>query len=85
MIQRLDLCHVIISRRLGNTNNMAAFLSDVSLISSCVVVFTDGEGWTEAAAASFRRGVVSSLEFDLAVRGGVRGRGGVDGGDGGVV
>ncbi|KAJ1415289.1 hypothetical protein SESBI_18246 [Sesbania bispinosa] len=42
----------------------AAFLADVRSVSPCVVVFVDGEGWAEAAAAStFRRGVVSSLEF----------------------
>lgn len=53
-----------IFRRLGSANNMAAFLSDVRRMSPCVVVFVDGEGWTEAAVAtSFRRGVVSSLEF----------------------
>ncbi|XP_054808083.1 scarecrow-like protein 15 [Prosopis cineraria] len=53
-----------IFRRLGSTNNMAAFLSDVRRISPSVVVFVDGEGWTEASATtSFRRGVVNSLEF----------------------
>ncbi|XP_057417159.1 scarecrow-like protein 15 [Lotus japonicus] len=45
-------------------NGIAAFLADVRRISPGVVVFVDGEGWTEAAAASsFRRGVVNSLEF----------------------
>ncbi|KAK4260010.1 hypothetical protein QN277_003186 [Acacia crassicarpa] len=53
-----------IFRRLGSTNNMTAFLSDVRRISPSVVVFVDGEGWTEASVAtSFRRGVVNSLEF----------------------
>lgn len=52
-----------IFRRLGS-NNTAAFLVDVRRVSPSVVLFVDGEGWTEAAAAaSFRRGVVSSLEF----------------------
>ncbi|XP_061342361.1 scarecrow-like protein 15 [Gastrolobium bilobum] len=42
----------------------AAFLADVRRVSPSVVVFVDSEGWAEAAAASsFRRGVVSSLEF----------------------
>ncbi|CAI8609168.1 unnamed protein product [Vicia faba] len=49
--------------RLGS-DGTAAFLSDVRRITPGVVVFVDGEGWTEAAAAaSFRRGVVNSLEF----------------------
>ncbi|XP_058766364.1 scarecrow-like protein 15 [Vicia villosa] len=49
--------------RLGSEGT-AAFLSDVRRITPGVVVFVDGEGWTEAAAAaSFRRGVVNSLEF----------------------
>ncbi|MED6155694.1 hypothetical protein PIB30_007202 [Stylosanthes scabra] len=53
-----------IFRRLGSAGNTAAFLADVRRVSPSVVVFVDGEGWTEAAAAaSFRRGVVSSLEF----------------------
>ncbi|KAK7255370.1 hypothetical protein RIF29_28779 [Crotalaria pallida] len=52
-----------IFRRLGS-NNGPAFLADVRRVSPSVVLFVDGEGWTEAAAAtSFRRGVVSSLEF----------------------
>ncbi|KAG5069805.1 hypothetical protein AAZX31_01G164300 [Glycine max] len=52
-----------IFRHLGNA---AAFLADVRRISPSVVVFVDGEGWAEtatASAASFRRGVVSSLEY----------------------
>ncbi|XP_057449410.1 scarecrow-like protein 15 [Lotus japonicus] len=50
-----------IFRRLGSA---AAFMADVRSVSPCVVVFVDEEGWAEAAAeASFRRGVVSSLEF----------------------
>lgn len=49
--------------RLGS-DGTAAFLSDIRRITPGVVVFVDGEGWTEAAAAaSFRRGVVNSLEF----------------------
>ncbi|WJX95354.1 hypothetical protein P8452_76683 [Trifolium repens] len=49
--------------RLGS-DGTTAFLSDVRRITPGVVVFVDGEGWTEAAsAASFRRGVVNSLEF----------------------
>ncbi|RYR10922.1 hypothetical protein Ahy_B05g079405 [Arachis hypogaea] len=53
-----------IFRRLGSAGSTAAFLEDVRRVSPSVVVFVDGEGWTEAAAAaSFRRGVVSSLEF----------------------
>ncbi|KAE9606720.1 hypothetical protein Lal_00025862 [Lupinus albus] len=52
-----------IFRRLGS-NNTAAFLADVRSVSPSVVLFVDGEGWTDAAAAtSFRRDVVSSLEF----------------------
>ncbi|KAL2333686.1 hypothetical protein Fmac_014899 [Flemingia macrophylla] len=48
--------------RLGS--GVAAFLADVRRTAPGVVVFVDGEGWTEAAAAaSFRRGVVNSLEF----------------------
>lgn len=52
-----------IFRHFGNTT---AFLADVRRISPGVVVFVDGEGWAEAATAavaSFRRGVVSSLEY----------------------
>ncbi|XP_027346628.1 scarecrow-like protein 15 [Abrus precatorius] len=51
--------------RLGSGgSSVAAFLADVRRMSPGVVVFVDGEGWTEAAAAaSFRRGVVNSLEF----------------------
>lgn len=42
----------------------AAFLAEVRRTAPGVVVFVDGEGWTESsAAASFRRGVVNSLEF----------------------
>ncbi|KAI4327570.1 hypothetical protein L6164_020012 [Bauhinia variegata] len=53
-----------IFRRLGSTSNMAAFLGDVRRVSPSVVIFVDNEGWMEAAAAtSFRRGVVNSLEF----------------------
>ncbi|KAK7309278.1 hypothetical protein RJT34_05859 [Clitoria ternatea] len=53
-----------IFRRLVSAENVAAFLADVRRVSPSVVLFVDGEGWTEAAAAtSFRRGVVSSLEF----------------------
>ncbi|XP_061357240.1 scarecrow-like protein 15 [Gastrolobium bilobum] len=48
----------------GSGSSTAAFLADVRRISPAVVVFVDGEGWTEAvAAASFRRAVVNSLEF----------------------
>lgn len=52
-----------IFRHLGNA---AAFLADLRRVSLSVVVFVDGEGWLEtatAAATSFRRGVVSSLEY----------------------
>ncbi|TKY55801.1 Scarecrow protein 15 [Spatholobus suberectus] len=43
---------------------VASFLADVRRTAPGVVLFVDGEGWSEAAAAaSFRRGVVSSLEF----------------------
>ncbi|KAL9327037.1 hypothetical protein ACSQ67_007682 [Phaseolus vulgaris] len=51
--------------RLGSGGaNVGAFLADVRRMAPGVVVFVDGEGWTEAtAAASFRRGVVNSLEF----------------------
>ncbi|XP_027361185.1 scarecrow-like protein 15 [Abrus precatorius] len=53
-----------IFRRLVSAGNAAAFLADVRRVSPSVVVFVDGEGWSEAAAASsFRRGVMSSLEF----------------------
>ncbi|KAF7828827.1 scarecrow-like protein 15 [Senna tora] len=53
-----------IFRRLGSTKSIAAFLGDIRRVSPSVVVFVDGEGWTDAAAAtSFRRGVVNSLEF----------------------
>lgn len=48
----------------GGEASVAAFLADVRRLAPGVVVFVDGEGWTEAsAAASFRRGVVNSLEF----------------------
>ncbi|KAG4973319.1 hypothetical protein AAZX31_11G063600 [Glycine max] len=50
----------------GHLGNAAAFLADVRRISPSMVVFVDGEGWAEtatASAASFRRGVVSSLEY----------------------
>lgn len=53
-----------IFRRLGSTKNIAAFLGDIRRVSPSVVVFVDGEGWADAAAAtSFRRSVVNSLEF----------------------
>ncbi|KAI4314873.1 hypothetical protein L6164_027738 [Bauhinia variegata] len=53
-----------IFRRLGSTGNVTAFLGDVRRVSPSVVVFVDNEGWTEGAAAtSFRRSVVNSLEF----------------------
>jgi len=53
----------VIFRHLGNA---AAFLADLRRVSPSVVVFVDGEGWADmatAAASSFRRGVVSSLEY----------------------
>ncbi|KAK7307555.1 hypothetical protein VNO77_40733 [Canavalia gladiata] len=53
-----------IFRRLVSVGNASAFLADVRRISPSVVVFVDGEGWSEAASSSsFRRGVVNSLEF----------------------
>lgn len=53
-----------IFRRLGSANSVAAFVADVRRVAPSVVIFVDGEGWTEASAtASFRKGVVSSLEF----------------------
>ncbi|KAL5173331.1 Scarecrow-like protein 15 [Glycine soja] len=58
------LSPAIFSRLGSNGGSVGAFLADVRRVSPGVVVFVDGEGWTEAAAAaSFRRGVVSSLEF----------------------
>lgn len=52
-----------IFRRLGSTNNIAAFLSDLRTVSPNVVVLVDNEGWTESGSASFRRNFVNSLEF----------------------
>ncbi|KAK4262197.1 hypothetical protein QN277_027782 [Acacia crassicarpa] len=53
-----------ILRRLESTKNITAFLGDIRRVSPSVVVFVDGEGWAEdAAATSFRRSVVDSLEF----------------------
>ncbi|KAJ7944325.1 scarecrow-like protein 15 [Quillaja saponaria] len=53
-----------IFRRLGSTNNIAAFLVDIRRVSPSVVVFVDSEGWADAAGAtSFRRNFVSELEF----------------------
>ncbi|CAJ1930017.1 unnamed protein product [Sphenostylis stenocarpa] len=52
-----------IFRHFGNST---AFLAEVRRVSPSVVVFVDGEGWEEtatASVASFRRGVVSSLEY----------------------
>ncbi|KAL2348482.1 hypothetical protein Fmac_002482 [Flemingia macrophylla] len=54
----------VIFRHLGNA--AAAFLADLRRLSPGVVVFVDGEGSEEAAtasAASFRCGVLSSLEY----------------------
>uniref|UniRef100_A0A2N9EFC3 Uncharacterized protein n=1 Tax=Fagus sylvatica TaxID=28930 RepID=A0A2N9EFC3_FAGSY len=52
-----------IFRRLGSTNNITAFLSDLRSFSPNVVVLVDNEGWTETGTASFRRNFVNSLEF----------------------
>ncbi|RHN54167.1 putative transcription factor GRAS family [Medicago truncatula] len=53
-----------IFRRFGSDENASAFLLDVQSVSPIVVVFVDGEGWTEAAVeSSFRCVVVNSLEF----------------------
>lgn len=67
-----------IFRRLGSINSIGSFLSDVRRVSPCVVVFVDGEGWSDSGAASFKRNLVDSLEFyammleslDAAVAGG---------------
>lgn len=52
-----------IFRRLGSINSIASFLADVRRVSPCVVVFVDGEGWSDSGAASFKRNLVDSLEF----------------------
>ncbi|XP_041008672.1 scarecrow-like protein 15 [Juglans microcarpa x Juglans regia] len=53
-----------IFRRLGSTNSIAAFLSDLRRVSPSVVIFSDNEGWMEGpGVASFRRNFVNSLEF----------------------
>ncbi|KAK7386520.1 hypothetical protein VNO78_26802 [Psophocarpus tetragonolobus] len=58
------LSPAIFFRLASGGGSVAAFLADVRRLAPGVVVFVDSEGWTEAAAAaSFRRGVVSSLEF----------------------
>ncbi|CAK9324238.1 unnamed protein product [Citrullus colocynthis] len=49
--------------RLGSINSVASFLSDVRRVSPCVVVFVDGEGWSDSGATSFKRNLVDSLEF----------------------
>lgn len=52
-----------IFRRLGTTTNIAGFLGDLRLISPQVIVFVDGEGWTESVATSFDRNFINGLEF----------------------
>lgn len=49
--------------RLGSINSVASFLADVRRVSPCVVVFVDGEGWSDSGATSFKRNLVDSLEF----------------------
>ncbi|XP_022985021.1 scarecrow-like protein 15 [Cucurbita maxima] len=52
-----------IFRRLGSSNGIASFLADVRLVSPCVVVFVDFEGWSDSGKASFKRNLLDSLEF----------------------
>ncbi|XP_038877289.1 scarecrow-like protein 15 [Benincasa hispida] len=52
-----------IFRRLGSVNVIASFLADIRRVSPCVVVFVDGEGWSDSGAASFKKNLVKILEF----------------------
>ncbi|RVW71985.1 hypothetical protein VitviT2T_005483 [Vitis vinifera] len=56
-----------IFRRLGTTNNIAGFFCDLRRISPQVVVFVDGEGWTDSGATSFNRNFINGLEFYTAM------------------
>lgn len=56
-----------ILRRLGTTNNIAGFLGDLRRISPQVIVFVDGEGWTESGATSFNRSFINGLKFYTAM------------------
>ncbi|KGN53268.1 scarecrow-like protein 15 [Cucumis sativus] len=49
--------------RLGSINSVASFLGDVRRVSPCVVVFVDGDGWSDSGATSFKRNLMDSLEF----------------------
>ncbi|KOM47936.1 hypothetical protein LR48_Vigan07g164000 [Vigna angularis] len=53
-------------KEINHAGDDAAFLVDLRMVSPSVVVLVDSEGWADmaiAAASSFRRGVVSSLEY----------------------
>ncbi|KGN53267.1 scarecrow-like protein 15 [Cucumis sativus] len=52
-----------IFRRLGSVNVVASFLADIQQVSPCVVVFVDGEGWSDSGGTSFKRNLVKNLEF----------------------
>ena len=56
-----------IFRRLGSSNNIAGFLGDLRRISPQVIVFVDGEGWTDSGATSFDRNFINGLEFYTAM------------------
>ncbi|KDP31796.1 hypothetical protein JCGZ_12257 [Jatropha curcas] len=49
--------------RLGSSNSITAFVTELRRVSPGVVVVVDNEGWTESVATSFRRNFVNSLEF----------------------
>lgn len=48
---------------LGEGNCISVFLRDLRRITSYVVVFVDGEGWTNDTTASFSKRIVDGLEF----------------------
>ncbi|XP_057972472.1 scarecrow-like protein 15 [Malania oleifera] len=72
--------------RLAATNGVAAFLTNLRLLSPRVVVFVDGEGWADAGTSSFSRDFVNGLEFYTAMLESLdaTGSGGGGGGGGGV-
>ncbi|KAG2410301.1 UDP-arabinose 4-epimerase [Vigna angularis] len=57
---------VLSIEEVNHAGDVVAFLADWRMVSPSVVVLVDSEGWADmatTAASSFRRGVVSSLEY----------------------